>query len=116
MRTACQKSLLYQMPHEYRYQANQGNADEKENGRVQSSEPEGDQDLQYGPMNDIYAIREVPVLREVSEITPEAEHENHPGYPHDVEDATREKMVNKKQTCRDKGNGQEVALQPVEVE
>lgn len=104
MGTGCQKPFLDQMPHEYGCQANQGEAREKEDSRTQAGEPKSNQGLQYGPVNDIYAIREIPAFREVPEVPPEAEDKNQPGYPKNVEDITREKVINKKEACREQGN------------
>src|SRR5580704_15653222 len=111
-----QKPVFDQVPHKYRCKTGQRQADHDKNGRGQSGEAKGYEGLQYRPMNDIYAIREVSILRKVSKIAPEAEGENHPGDPENIEDLTREKVVHKKQTGSDQGDGKEMRLQLLKVE
>ena len=67
-------------------------------------------------MNDIDAVGEISVFREISEVTPESEDEDQPGNPYDVEDASRKEMVEKVQASRDAGNSQEMSFKFVEVE
>ena len=116
MRTARQEPALDQIPQDYRCQANQQEAEHQKQSRVEGCQPKRYQGLQYWPMNDIGPIREISVFRKMSEIAPESEDEDQPRYPEDVEDFSREKMVNKKQTCSDAGNAEEMGLQFVKIQ
>ena len=69
------------MPHQECGKADETDAYEEKQERIEPSEPESDQGLQYGPMNDVNAIRKVSILREIAEILPEAEDKNQPRYP-----------------------------------
>ena len=76
---AARKELaLDQMPHEYRGQANEKDTEQEKHGRIKCCNSKYDQSLQDRPVNDIRAVREISVFREVSKIMPESEDEDQP--------------------------------------
>ena len=56
------------------------------------------------------------MFRELTKVVPKAEYEDYPRNPEDVEHLSQKEVVEKKQTCRNAGNGEEMKLQLVEVE
>src|ERR1035441_1275669 len=104
MRASRQEPFLDQVPHQQRGQANQENTQQQKNSRIECGEPKYNHDLQYRPMHNIDAIGEISIFRKVTQKAPEPKNEDDPGNPDNIQNASREPMVNEIQASRDAQN------------
>jgi hypothetical protein len=116
MGAVLEEPAFHEIPHKHTCEADEKQTDRKKNRRARSRKPNCYQCLQDREMNDIHAIGKIPIFRKVSEITPKAANENNPRYPENVENASREPMIEKKQTRRDSRYAAKMEFQLVKIQ